>query len=75
MQISQNTTFASVPVTKYEEREVQQVVITLADAGEMRRLHRLILAGAENVEGTKSEAFAQSLVEALGVTAESAAKQ
>ena len=75
MQISQSIEFVSVPVTTYEEQEVAQVVINLANAGEMRRFHRVILAGANNVEGTKSEAFAAALVEALGITEESARKQ
>ena len=75
MQIQQQSEVIEVPVTTYEEREVTRVTIDLADAGEIRRFHRVILAGSKNVEGTKSTAFANALVEALGVTEASAAKQ
>ena len=75
MQIQQQSEVIEVPVTTYEEREVTRVTIDLADAGEIRRFHRVILAGANNVEGEKSTAFANDLVEALGVTEASAAKQ
>ena len=75
MNIVQSVEVIEVPVTTYEEREVTRVTIDLADAGEVRRFHRVILAGANNVEGTKSTAFANALVEALGVTEASAAKQ
>lgn len=64
-----------VEVKSVEVRNVERVIIDLADAGEVRRFHRVLLAGAQAVEGPKSEAFAAELIEALGVTEESAAKQ
>lgn len=75
MQTSQS--FAIVPVETVitEEKEVTRVVIDLANEAEVRRFHRVILAGSKNVSGSASEAFANALVEALGVTEESAAKR
>lgn len=73
--VSQYEIAAQVPVTTYETRLVTRVTIDLADEGEVRRFHRQLLAGARAVEGPKSEAFANALIEALGVTEESAAKR
>jgi len=68
--------------TQAVERVVVEDVVTGADvylenldAGEVRRLHRIILAGSREFPGGQTGAFAARLIDALGITEASAAKQ
>ena len=61
---------------------VVEDVVTGADvylenlsAGEVRRLHRIILAGSREFPDGATGAFAARLIDALGITEASAAKQ
>ena len=68
--------------TQTVERVVVEDVVTGADvylenldAGEVRRLHRIILAGVRAFDGGKTGVFGARLIDALGITEASAAKQ
>lgn len=51
------------------------VEIRLTDAGEIRRLGRLLLAGRDKFPGGRTGAFAAELIEALKFTTENTAKR
>ena len=73
---SENATVEVEKVVKTTEtKNVKRIIIDLENAGEERRLHRMLLAGSRNVSGVQSEAFANKVIADLGVTEASAAKQ